>query len=134
MKTLLIVTAVIESATGLMFLISPSLPVSLLLGSSIDGSVGVLLGRIAGAALLSLGVACWFALKDEKSHTAKGLVAAMLLYNITAATLLAYGGLGAHLSGAGLWPAVILHIAMGVWCIKWISARQAKTTTSVQDI
>jgi hypothetical protein len=116
MKTLLIVTAVIESFTGLVFLILPSLLVSILLGLSVTGTVDLLLGRVAGAALLSLGIACWLARNDGKSRAVKGLVTAMLLYNIIATSLLAYAGLGAHLSGAGLWPAVLVHLVMAVWC------------------
>jgi len=117
MKTLLIFTAVVESLTGLIFLILPSLLVSILLGLSVDSPVDLLLGRVAGAALLALGVTCWLAHNDEKSGAAKGLTTAMLLYNIVVTTLLIYAGLGAHLAGAGLWPAVLIHIAMAAWCI-----------------
>jgi hypothetical protein len=117
MKTLLIVTSVIESVIGLIFLISPPLPVLILLGLSVDSTVDLLLGRVAGAALLSVGIACWFARIDEKSGTTKGLVNAVLLYNIIVTMLLAYAGLSAHLLGAGLWPAVFVHIAMTIWCL-----------------
>ena len=37
--------------------------------------------RIAGAALLSLGVACWLARKDDRSPAATAIIAATLLYN-----------------------------------------------------
>ena len=117
MKTLLILTSVIESVTGLIFLISPPLLVSILLGLSVDSAVDLLLGRVAGAALLSLGVTCWLAHNDEKSVTTRGLTAAILLYNIIVTMLLVYAGLGVHLSGAGLWPTVLIHIAMAIWCI-----------------
>jgi hypothetical protein len=116
MKTLLIVTSIIESVTGLIFLILPSLLVSILLGSCTDSAADLLVGRVAGAALLSLGVTCWLARNDEKSVTTKGLMVAMLLYNVIATMLLAYAALGAHLSGVGLWPTVLIHIAMAVWC------------------
>ena len=123
MKKLFLVTAVVESATGILFLISPPLPVSILFDSSINDPVGLLAARLAGAAILSLGVACWLVSKDEKSRVAKGLAAAMLLYNIAAIVLLVYAGLGAHLSGIGLWPAVVMHIVMALWCIKYISVK-----------
>jgi len=58
MRNLLIVTGIFESVTGIWLLISPSLPVSILFDSSVDNPVGLLIGRLAGAALLSLGVAC----------------------------------------------------------------------------
>lgn len=117
MKSLLIVTALVEAATGLALLLSPSLPVSLLLGSSLDAPAALTVGRVAGAALLALGVACWLARDDVESHAAQGLVAAMLLYNIAAVLLLASAGIGSGLRGVGLWPAVVLHAALAIWCI-----------------
>jgi hypothetical protein len=117
MKSLLIVTALIEAATGLALLLSPSLPVSLLLGSSLDAPAALTVGRVAGAALLALGVACWLARDDVESHAAQGLVAAMLLYNIAAVLLLASAGIGSGLRGVELWPAVVLHAALAIWCI-----------------
>jgi hypothetical protein len=124
MKKLLIVTALIESGTGILFLISPSLLVSILFDSSVDSTVGLLLGRLAGAAILALSVACWLARNDEKSRAAIGIAAAMLLYNIAAIVLLAYAGLSVHLSGVGLWPAVLIHVVLAAWCIKCISEKK----------
>ena len=91
--------------------------VSILLGVSVASAVELLLARVAGAALLSLGVACWLMRNEEKSEATKGLTAAVLLYNIIVTMLLAYAGLGAHLSGAGLWPAVFIHIVLTIWCL-----------------
>ena len=116
MKSLLIVTAVLEAATGLALSLSPALPVSLLLGASLDTPGGLTVARLAGAALLSLGVVCWLARDDRRSCTARGIVAAMLLYNVAAVAVLAHARLGLGLSGIGLWPVIGLHTALGVWC------------------
>jgi hypothetical protein len=116
MKTLLIVTAVIETGTGLALIVAPSVPVWLLLDTELDAPAALALGRIAGAALLSLGVACSLARNDEQSRAATGLTTAMLLYDTGAAAILAFGGLGSGLQGVGLWPAVALHAGMAVWC------------------
>lgn len=117
MKSLLIVTAAVEAATGVVLLTLPSLVVSLLLGGSLDTPATLVVARVTGAALSSLGVACWLARNDERSRAAFGLVVAMLLYNSAAVAVLAYAGIGAGLSGVGLWPAVLLHAALAVWCV-----------------
>jgi len=117
MKALLIVTALLEAMTGLALLLSPALPVSLLLGVALDTPGGLTLARVAGAAVLSLGVACWLARDDRRSCAAHGLVAAMLLYNIAAVAVLAHARIGLGLNGLGLWPAAALHTALAVWCL-----------------
>jgi hypothetical protein len=117
MKSLLIVTAALEAVTGLALLVAPSVPASVLLGSPLDTPVGMVVARMAGAALLALGVACWLARDDGSNRAARALVAAMLLYNTAAAAVFVHAGLGLRLSGIGLWPAVVLHLALAVWCI-----------------
>jgi len=112
----LTLTATIETATGLALIALPALVVRLLLGAEISGA-SIPLGRVAGAALLALGVACWLALNDRQSRTARGLVVAMLMYNIIATAVLAFAGIGLGLHGVALWPAVVLHAAMAVWCV-----------------
>ena len=117
MKNLLVVTALLETITGVALIVSPALPASLLFGAPIDTAVGLILARIAGAALLALGVACWLARDDVRSGAARGLVAAMLLYNAAAVAALVYAALGFTLAGIALWPAVLLHLALAAWCI-----------------
>jgi hypothetical protein len=117
MSRLLKLTALIEAATGFGLIVIPSVVVRLLLGSPLDTSAAVMLGRVAGAALLALGVACWLAHCDEESRAARGLVGAMLLYNVATVAVLAFAGLALRLHGVALWPAVILHAVMAVWCV-----------------
>jgi len=73
--------------------------------------------RMAGVALLALGVACWFARNDGRSHAARGLVVTMTLYNAGIFTILVYGRTGLGLSGIGLWATVLIHAIMTVWCV-----------------
>jgi len=40
-----------------------------------------------------------------------------LLYNTAVAAVLAYAGIGLGLTGVGIWPAVLLHAALAVWCL-----------------
>lgn len=116
MKKLFVVTALLESGTGVGLLVAPTPLVGLLLGAELDRPGGLLLARFAGAALVTLGLACWWARDDERSRAARGLVVAMAIYNGTAAGVLFYAGLGVHLSAVGLWPAAVLHVAMASWC------------------
>lgn len=117
MRALLIATAGLEAAAGVALLASPVLPVSILLGAPLDSPAGSVVARVAGAALLALGLACWRARNDSHSRGAAGIITAMLFYNVAAVAVLAYARLGAGLSGIGLWPAVILHAALAVWCV-----------------
>jgi hypothetical protein len=117
MSNLLKLTAVIEAATGLGLVALPSVVVRLLFGSPLDSSAATMLGRVAGVALLALAVACWLARDDTHSRAARGLVAAMFLYNVAVAALLAFAGVGLGLRGIALWPTVILHAAMAIWCV-----------------
>ena len=115
MKRFLTLAAIIEAATGLALISVPAIVVRLLLGAEISGA-SIPLGRVAGAALLALGVACWLARDDTQSRAARGLVAAMLLYNVATVAVLAFAGIALGLHGVALWPAVVLHAVMAVWC------------------
>ena len=117
MKILLAVTAIIEAGAGVALMCCPSAIVALLLGSPLDTPAAVSLGRLAGAALLALGVACWLAFYEAQSCAARGVVSAMVLYNLGAVVILGTAGVRSQSVGIALWPAVILHAAMTVWCV-----------------
>jgi hypothetical protein len=123
MKTLLAITAVIEAATGLALLVSPPLIAAILLGASLDAPAARVVGRLTGAALVTIGVACWLARGDGPGRAARGLVAAMLVYNVAAVAVLAYAGARLGLVTVFLWLAVGLHAALAVWCIGCLRGR-----------
>jgi hypothetical protein len=113
---LLLVTAFIEVGTGLALLVLPAVPFALLLGISVAAPEALLVGRVAGAALLAIGVSCWLARGDRRGPAQLGLLTGVLLYDGAAAALLGYAGLVLGMAGIALWPAVVLHTALAVWC------------------
>jgi len=49
----------------------------------------------------------------------------MSLFNVTAVVVLGFAGIGSGLHGVALWPAVILHAVMTVWCFEWLRRRHS---------
>jgi hypothetical protein len=131
-RTLLVVTALAETGVGVTLLLSPPLVAGLLLGVPLDAPAALIVGRIAGAALLSLGAACWLARDDGPSRARRGLVAAMLLYNSAAVVVLANAGASVRLVGVLMWPAVALHAVLAVWCIACLRSRSATASGRVR--
>ena len=112
MKRLLAITAAIEAGTGIGLLVLPSAVAQVLLGGTLDTPVALMVARVAGAALLALGIACWLARDNGRA-----LVVAMLFYNVASVAMFAYAAVGLDLSGIGLWPAIGLHTALTGWCV-----------------
>ena len=101
MKRVLIFAAVGEAGTGLALLIVPSLVGRLLLGEELTG-IAIPVARVAGIALIALGVACW------PGPPRLG----MLTYSAAVTLYLAYVGFAGGLRGILLWPAVVLHVIL----------------------
>jgi hypothetical protein len=116
-RLLLLVTAFIEVGTGLLLLFLPSVPLALLLGVAQAAPEALLVGRVAGAALLAIGVASWLGRRDDRNPAQLGLLTGVLIYDGAAAVLLAGAGLFLNMAGIALWPAVVLHAALAVWCV-----------------
>jgi hypothetical protein len=121
----LAVTAVLEAATGVGILAQPSLVFSVILGSSLDSVAALVVARVAGVALLALGLACWLARDDEGARAVRGLVGAMALYNAGVLAILLHATLVWGVSGTALWPIVVGHAVMGFWCIISLKARDS---------
>ncbi|HXQ69908.1 MAG TPA: hypothetical protein VN844_05455 [Pyrinomonadaceae bacterium] len=126
-RPLFIVTAVAEIGAGLGLMVSPSLVASILIGAPFDTAADAVVGRVAGSALLALGLICWLARNDGQNSATSGIMLGMLLYNAVVVVVLAYAGIGWRLSGIGLWPTVVLHTAMSVWCFTWLTRASTHT-------
>lgn len=126
MKKLLMLAAAGEAAVGLVLVVHPPIVVRLLFGTEIAGA-GMVMSRIAGIALLALGVACW------PGRAMRGRAAAalggMLAYSLLATLYLAYLGFGGEWTGRLLWPAVAVHAVLTVLLARaWLKDRPAPGT------
>jgi hypothetical protein len=120
---LLLVTAFAEAGTGLCLLVLPSVLFALLLGSKQPATEALFVGRIAGAALLGIGVASWLARSDKPGPAELGLLIGITIYTVVAAVLLSYAGVALKMAGILLWPAVIFHAVLAAWCVACLRAR-----------
>ena len=116
-----IATAVVELGAGLVLLAAPAAVIRLLFGSAVAIFPAVGIARVTGVALLTLAAACWWAGADQASAAAKGLVGAMLIYNAGVPLLVLFGSLGPL--GPLQWAAVLLHTALGIWCVRILADR-----------
>ena len=98
MRGVLALAAVGETATGAALVLVPSLVGQLLLGMELTG-ITLIVARVAGIALIGLGVACW------PGPPRVG----MLTYSAAVTLYLAYVGVSGAATGLLLWPAVVLH-------------------------
>jgi len=104
-QRVLAISCGIEAATGLGLLVAPAVVAQLLLGSEIAG-IAIVVGNVAGVALISLAIACW----PRAEATGSRSYFAMLVYNLLVALLLAETGATATATGILLWPAVVIHL------------------------
>ena len=92
-------------------LIVPSLVGRLLLGEELTG-IAIPAARVAGIALIALGIACW----------PGPPLAGMSIYSAAVTLYLAYLGLVVGLNGILLWPAVVLHAILTA-LLTWVPIR-----------
>ena len=125
MKILLVVKSVVELLAGLALVAAPSMVVSLVIGPLTE-PVGVVFVRIAGVALIALGIACWLARNESQNRTTIGLIWALLFYDVSFVLILLSAHLRIALDGIGLWLVVALHSGLGVWsllCLRKVRQR-----------
>ena len=120
-KNVLAMSAAAEAGTGLLLLAWPPIVVRLLFGTEISGA-GFVMSRIAGIALIGLGVCCWPG--DSAFQPLNG----MLTYSTFAMLNLGYIGVRGEMAGLLLWPAVVVH---AILVVLLVGARFKKEKTQV---
>jgi len=108
-KLLTAVSAAIEAATGIALIAVPELVARVLLGVALSDS-GVAVGRLAGFALLSLGLAC----RPTADGATPSAVRALFAYNLLAALYLGYLRVSGEFVAFLLWPACALHAGLAL--------------------
>jgi hypothetical protein len=117
MEKVLALAAVGEASLGLVLLVYPPIVVRLLLDAEIAGA-GIAVSRVAGIALISLGLACWRPTRALR---------AMLCYSLLVTLYLAYLGICGEWVGVLLWPAVAIHAILTTLLVRaWLKGRQTK--------
>lgn len=101
-KKVLALASVAEGGTGVLLLAYPPIVVRLLFGAEIGGA-GVLMSRLAGIALIGLGMACW------PGNSAFQQLYGMLTYSVLAMLYLIRIGIRGEAVGPLLWPGVVVH-------------------------
>jgi hypothetical protein len=102
---------------GLALLGLPGFVLASLLGIQSATVDALFIGRLTGAVLLALGVASAVARDDARSPAQRGLLVGFLTYNVLAAVLFVYAGLGVQLVGPALCPPAVLHTLLALWCL-----------------
>jgi len=130
MRLFLLISAVGELTIGVALMTVPEMLVTILVGAPLETHGGVFVARLAGAALLALGIICLLGSLDTGSRAARGIAVGMLFYNVAAAGLLIFARFGAEMSGVGLLPAAVIHVVLAVFCV--ICVRSSLTGSAVQ--
>lgn len=105
------IATALEGLAGMAFLIVPGITIILLFGAEPHGD-GLMLGRIGGAALFCLGIACWRAQMDPGSVARAGIFDAIMLYNAGAGGLLIVYAVTGQATGVLTWIAGLLHLGL----------------------
>ncbi|HMD27134.1 MAG TPA: hypothetical protein VKH13_01080, partial [Steroidobacteraceae bacterium] len=67
----------------------------------------------------------WFARNDVQNRAARGVVAAILVYDLGAVLALGMAGIQLPTAGIILWMAVAVHAAMAIWCVAVLGKKAA---------
>jgi hypothetical protein len=122
MNKILMLAAVAEGGTGVILLAYPPIVVRLLFDAEVAGA-GMVMSRLAGIALIGLGVSCWPA--NSAFPTLKG----MLTYSAMAMLYLIVIGVRSEGVGLLLWPGVVAHgILIGLLGGAWLKQRRTAAT------
>ncbi|HVP54822.1 MAG TPA: hypothetical protein VMU45_07485 [Candidatus Eisenbacteria bacterium] len=119
MRRVLIFASLAEGSLGLLLVAYPPIVIQLLFGAEVEG-IGTITSRVAGVALIGLGIACWPSrrLQVGAPHVSANLgdnhqqIYGMLTYSILVTLYLIRIGIRGAPVGQLLWPAVVVHAVL----------------------
>ena len=114
MRILLKSTSIIEALTGLAFMFIPNLVTNLLLGLPVNEVSGLILSMVAGAALLSIAIVCWFASENDN---AIDLVKGLMFYNIAVVGIVLYSAIHFYVYNTLFFAVAGFHFIYATWCL-----------------
>ena len=119
-------SAVGEGIAGLALLVDPAIVIRLLFGAEITGA-GTIMSRIAGIALIALGLACW---PSSAARADAPALRALLTYDVLVALYLAYQYVVGTFVGVLLLPALAAHVVLALllaraWFTPYVHRRES---------
>jgi hypothetical protein len=121
----LALAAIAEAVTGLALVLAPALVARLLFGA-VSSDEALIVARVTGLALISLGVACGPAAESSQSA-----LRGMTVYSFGAGLYLTYLGVAGQRVGPLLWPAAILHLLLALLLARtWWSIQKSGKNAS----
>jgi|KBSMisStandDraft_5_1062788.scaffolds.fasta_scaffold536942_1 hypothetical protein len=112
LQRLLTLAAVVECLAGVAFALVPGGMVLLLLGLE-PGVAAIAIARVAGVALIALGIPCWGA-RQNAGGAARSATTAITFYNAVVGLLLTGFAVTGLAHGIFIWIAAIFHLILGL--------------------
>ncbi len=108
-RTVLLISATLELATGMALAAVPNFVAGLLLSTGLTRP-GEAVGRLGGLGLFSLAIACWPRGESDQPQPIRGL----LFYNLAAAVYLGYLRFGGGFTSYLLLAACVFHALLAL--------------------
>lgn len=117
-RLLLEVITYIYVLTGVALVVFPAFVTGAVLGVSLTEPAALVVSRVAGTALLSLGIISWMVASEGRSKPGKSLVTGLAIYNTLIMMVMVYTITLQDFTSAGLWIVILLHALLAGWCIR----------------
>jgi hypothetical protein len=117
-KLLLEAMAIINILAGVVMIVFPVFLSGAVLGVSLNEPAAIVVLRVAGVAILSLGIVCWMVASEGRSKPGKSLVTGLAIYNTLIMMIIAYTITIQNFTSPGLWVVILLHAIFAGWCIR----------------